>query len=425
MVKSSRDIPISYLNKGQTYLLSVRDSNPPPMGSKVAQYRTFIRVTFQEGDKRSKPAACWQLWKEGRGLSEAHQHGGKLQAVEYIDPFQGRDADWKDRQVRVESTSFDGFCVIWTADPNTKASDHTIAIQFNFLSTDFSHSKGVKGVPVRLCAKTQLVSDIEGPGMKRDAEVCYCQVQLFRDHGAERKLSNDVAQVKKTIEKLKQQIMQVEMGGSDNRKRKHANASVALDSPGHRPSKITKHKQTWSMDLQEGSEMLSLGGDLHEKLAIMQECFASTCPISSLNLQGDEQDDPDLFPVQLPGSDPGSAHKPGLQTLHGSQLGMDGVMLSPPNSNLSTNSPHHTWHQVPENHHYDFKCQGSLDSSRSSSLPHSKDSLSQPAKVQKQSSDSNVSMGYIEAVDMDLTYQPPERPPKPSKLRSTNDSVEK
>lgn len=77
-----------------------------------------------------------------------------------------------------------------------------IAIQFIFLSTDFSNSKGVRGAPVRLCAKTQLVSDIEGPGMKLDAEVCYCQVQLFHDHGAERKLSNDVGQVKKTIGRL-------------------------------------------------------------------------------------------------------------------------------------------------------------------------------------------------------------------------------
>lgn len=82
------------------------------------------------------------------------------------------------------------------------ASDCMIAIQFNFLSTDFSNSKGVRGALVRLCAKTQLVLDIEGPGMKLDAEVCYYQVQLFHDHGAERKLSNDVAQVKKTIGRL-------------------------------------------------------------------------------------------------------------------------------------------------------------------------------------------------------------------------------
>lgn len=148
MVKSSTDIPMSYLNKGQTYSLSVADSNSPPMDLKVARYRTFVRVSFQEEEKRAKPAACWQLWKEGRGSSEAPQRGGKLHAVEYVDPLQGGDVDPKCRQVLVESTSFDGFCVTWTAGPNMGISDCTIAIRFNFLSTDFSHSKGVKGVPV-------------------------------------------------------------------------------------------------------------------------------------------------------------------------------------------------------------------------------------------------------------------------------------
>src|SRR5699024_7386681 len=105
MIKNSKDIPISYLNKGQAYSLFGRDSKPP-MGSKVAKYRTYIRVSFQEKEQRAKPGACWQLWEEGRGSSEAHQRGGKLQAVEYVDPFQGGDEDRQGRQVRVESTSF-------------------------------------------------------------------------------------------------------------------------------------------------------------------------------------------------------------------------------------------------------------------------------------------------------------------------------
>lgn len=81
---------------------------------------------------------------------------------------------------------FNGFCVTWTAHPTTGASNCTISIWFNFLSTDFSHFKGVKDTPVWLCAKTQLASsDVEVPGMERDVEVCHCQVKLFRDHGVE------------------------------------------------------------------------------------------------------------------------------------------------------------------------------------------------------------------------------------------------
>jgi hypothetical protein len=408
MIKSPGDIPITYLNKGQAYALSIVDSNPPPVGTKPVQYRTFVRVSFQEEEQRAKPAACWQLWKEGRGSSEAHQRGGKLQAVEYVDPFQGGDEDRKSRQVQIENTSFDGFCVIWTANPATGTSDCTIPVRFNFLSTDFSHSKGVKGIPVRLCAKTQLVSDDRAGS---EHEVSYCQVKLFRDHGAERKLSNDVAHVKKTIEKLRQQITQAEMGAGNNGKRKRTNASVAINGGDFRPPKITKHRRTWSMDSRDGAERVSLEDDLHAKLAAMQEMFTSTRPVSNLNLQGDEQDDPDLFPVQLPSGTPLSNKKPEL-TLRGTRPSIDGV-LSPAASNLS-NSPRNVWNQIPGQFQYDSGYQGSMGSSRGSSIPTSEISSSRPVKVQRASTDPNVSTGYIEAVDIDPTYRPPaERSPKP------------
>lgn len=410
MVKTRKDIPITYLNKGQAYPLSIVDTNPPPpLGLKPIQYRTFVRISFQEEEQRAKPGPCWQLWKEGRGSSEARQRGGKLQAVEYVDPSQHGDEDRKSRQVQVESTSFDGFCVIWTVNPATGASDCTIPVRFNFLSTDFSHSKGVKGIPVRLCAKTQLVtSGVEGVGTGHDAEVSYCQVKLFRDHGAERKLSNDVAHVKKTIEKLRQQIVQAEMGGGANGKRKRANAtSVAGD---HRPPKISKHKRTWSMDSRDG-ERLSLEDDLHTKLAMMQEMFSSTRPVSCFNLQGDQQDDPDLFPVLLPGSSPDSSQKLGFQGVRGSRSSVDAAVLSPATSgNLSSHSPRQPW---AANIAYD----SGYRSSRGSSLSSSEISQSRPVKVQKLPSDTNASTGYIEVLDIDPTYRPPsERPPKPSKL---------
>ena len=414
MIKSPGDIPITYLNKGQAYGLSIVDSSPPSMSTKPVQYRTFVRVSFQEEEQRAKPAACWQLWKEGRGSSEAHQRGGKLQAVEYVDPFQGGDEDRKGRQVQIENTSFDGFCVTWTANPSTGTSDCTIPVRFNFLSTDFSHSKGVKGIPVRLCAKTQLISD-DGAGPEH--EVSYCQVKLFRDHGAERKLSNDVAHVKKTIEKLRQQTAQAEMGAGNNGKRKRAHGSVAVNSGDYRPQKITKHRRTWSMDSRDGTERVSLEDDLHGKLAAMQEMFTSTRPVSSLNLQGEEQDDPDLFPVQLP-SGTISSKKPEL-TLRGTRPSFDGV-LSPAASNMS-NSPHNVWSQIPGQFQYDSACQGSMGSSRGSSLPTSEISLSRPLKVQKVSTDPNVSTSYIEALDIDPTYRPPaERLLKPSKFWTEN-----
>ncbi|OAA74258.1 CP2 transcription factor [Akanthomyces lecanii RCEF 1005] len=129
-------------------------------------YRTFIRVSFEDEEQRSKPSVCWGLWKEGRGTDEAHQRGGKLQAVEYVKTSQPAEGDDKRTRTELESSS---------------------------------HSKGVKGISVRLCAKTTQLSGGDGPVANGEAkaDVCFCKVKLFRDHGAERKLSNDAAHIKK------------------------------------------------------------------------------------------------------------------------------------------------------------------------------------------------------------------------------------
>jgi hypothetical protein len=301
MIRSAEEIPITYLNKGQAYTMSVFDTMPLAPGASPIKYRTFVRVSFEDEQQRAKPGACWQLWKEGRGTNEAHQRGGKLLAVEYVDPNQGGDNETRRPQIELESASFDGFCVTWVPNPSTGSSDCSIAVRFNFLSTDFSHSKGVKGIPVRLCAKTEMI--IPSPtesSLAGEAEVCFSKVKLFRDHGAERKLSNDVAHVKKTIEKLKQQISQAESGLTTFGKRKRS-GSVAKPVGG-RPGKILKHKRTWSVDSDgEGSARLSAEEDMHVKLATMQDMFTSTRPVSVLYLRGAEQDDPDLFPVHLSG----------------------------------------------------------------------------------------------------------------------------
>ena len=230
MVKHADEIPITYLNKGQAYSLTVVDTNSVLPIQPGTKYRTFVRVSFEDDEQRQKPSVCWGLWKEGRGTNEAHQRGGKLQAVEYVEPSQPVDMDDKRPRVEVETSSFDGFCVTWIPGANGSP-EVNLAVRFNFLSTDFSHSKGVKGIPVRFCAKTSIVP-VGGSPKESDinAEVCYCKVKLFRDHGAERKLSNDVAHVKKSIDKLKQQLAQIESGMNDVGKRKRvSNASKGND----------------------------------------------------------------------------------------------------------------------------------------------------------------------------------------------------
>ncbi|KAJ5687689.1 hypothetical protein N7455_006737 [Penicillium solitum] len=384
MVKNLSEIPVTYLNKGQAYNLSVIDTSPPMINHELLRYRTFVRVSFEEREQRAKPATCWQLWKEGRGTTEAHQRGGKLLAVEYVDPLQGGSDAHRNRQVQVESMSVDGFCVTWTANPATGASDCNIPVRFNFLSTDFSHSKGVKGIPVRLCAKTELLSPGEETGVSRDTELSYCKVKLFRDHGAERKLSNDVAHVKKTIDKLKQQVSQAEMGGGFAKRKRGSNVPVTAKGSDNL-MKSSTHKRTWSIDSDDvPPEKVSLEDDLQAKLATMQEMFSSTRSVSIFGLRGETFDDPDLYPIQL--SADGDSPQYGNMS-RSSTRELESIMPSPPNTNTSSsNSP-------PTQALRLGKC---------------------PTTIQRIPAGDQVSRGFIEAVGVDLTYRPPaERPPKP------------
>lgn len=416
MIKHSEEIPISYLNKGQAYTLHVSDTTPlAPLNAPV-KYRTFVRVSFEDQQQRSKPSACWQLWKEGRGTNEAHQRGGKLLAVEYVDPNQGGTEELNRRpQFELESASFDGFCVTWTPNPRTGTADCAISVRFNFLSTDFSHSKGVKGIPVRLCAKTEMITP-KSPdeSMISQPEVCYCKVKLFRDHGAERKLSNDVAHVKKTIEKLKQQIAQAESGMGNFGKRKR---SGSISKPGalQRPGKVQKHKRTWSMDSQGDSHMKGTAeDDLHMKLATMQDMFSSTRPVSVLYLQGDEYDDPDLHPVQLSSetNTPKMAALTRQDTLD-SKASMDlqsgASMAVSPTSSGSMGSPEmdRRLSGLPQGQAFDNEISGNaIDWAQPQ--PHSPEQSLKSSKTDSRGNPINV-------VGLDPTYQPPpERGIKPS-----------
>lgn len=238
MLRHPRERPVTYLNKGQTYSLTVVDSKLPIEIDRPLEYRTFVRVSFEEeGQRRSNLVGPWQLWKEGQGLNEASKRKSELLAVEYVETFQGGARCQSYRQIRLENASVDGFCVTWTADPTTAVRVITIPLRFNFLSTDFSRSKGVKEVPVRLCAKRKILrSEGEKGILEHDSEMSYCVVKLFRDHGAERKNSNDVSHAKKKIEKLKKEMTGRELGGGfvgTNRGYNPINGGQS----GHRPQK--------------------------------------------------------------------------------------------------------------------------------------------------------------------------------------------
>lgn len=411
MIKRADEIPITYLNKGQAYAVSIVDTAPGSANAASMRYRTFIRVSFEDEQQRQRPAACWQLWKEGRGTNEAHQRGGRLQAVEFVDPASSNDDENRRPNYELESASFDGFCVNWTSVPGS-AADCTLNVRFNFLSTDFSHSKGVKGIPVRLCAKTEVVSSVSQQ-QPTGPELCFCKVKLFRDHGAERKLSNDVAHVKKTIDKLKQQITQAESGTKEFGKRKRA-GSGSKAVLGSRPGKALKHKRTWSISSTDSAGARAPAeDDLHQKLATMQDMFTSTRPASVLCLRGVEQDDPDLHPVHLSGTSEGltklnvdvntwdrrpsgtTTNTSGPSSLVSPSSSSGGLTLQ---GSASTQQPMQLWQEMETSKRADMQ----------SNPQHLASPPDQAVKVQRpQLQTGDTLPDWINALGVDATYQPP------------------
>jgi hypothetical protein len=83
MLRHSTDIPVTYLNKRQAYTVSVVDTSPAVQNKELKQYRTTVRIAFDEEDQRRTAPACWRLWKDGRGTLESGGNPDRLRAIDY------------------------------------------------------------------------------------------------------------------------------------------------------------------------------------------------------------------------------------------------------------------------------------------------------------------------------------------------------
>ncbi|KAI5297214.1 hypothetical protein KEM55_005003, partial [Ascosphaera atra] len=246
------EVPTTFLNKGQTYMLKVVDTTPTASGSLPLKYVTSIRISFQDDDLRSKAADCWRLWKRTRGRNsdnDPEERQKQWRAVDLVDgvasnqasPALGaQDGTTSDGVGRSSNqgagpelvrTQFDGLTVTWS--PNQFQSmdqpqECLIPLRFNFLSTDFMPSKGVKGAQMRLCVKTKVyrsgnwssydsqhgvasprisspfassatAENTVNPMDQVTNETWFCKLQTFRDHGAERKFQNHRPQIESAI----------------------------------------------------------------------------------------------------------------------------------------------------------------------------------------------------------------------------------
>jgi len=313
MLRHPNDIPVTYLNKRQAYIISVVDTSSAVQNTELKRYKTTVRIAFDEEEQRRTAPACWRLWKDGRGTLESGGNPDKLRAIDY-DATETRAANEKksnsDTTLQVEeaSTSFDRFTVTWSST----SSQPTVyfSLRFLFLSTDFSHSKGVKGVPVRLVAKTELIGTSNTTYQSPLAsELAYCKIKLFRDKGAERKLANDRQHLERAIEKLRQQAHQSQNGSPDQNsnmmKKKRHSFTAASTAAGGEPTQTSpqrRHKRDWS--ISSTASNASVGGNpkvpsdeierKRDKVQAMEAMFHSIRQVSVFSLIGDRVDDPSV-----------------------------------------------------------------------------------------------------------------------------------
>lgn len=179
------------------------------------------------------------------------------------------------------------------------------------------------------------------------------------------------------------------MSGGFGKRRRGSNSVAIIKSPAQ-PMKASKHKRAWSTSLQdEAPDKISLEDDLQAKLSMLQGMLSSTRTVSVLALGGNDEDDPDLYPIRLSFDRDFVKTEALSRQKAGISQSIRSLML-PPTGNVSLNLPRKDTTQLA--------------------------SLKNPTIIHRTTSgDQNVSTGFIEDVDIDRKHRTPvERPSKPS-----------
>ncbi|XP_059376398.1 grainyhead-like protein 3 homolog [Carassius carassius] len=162
-------IPMVYLNKGQFYPITLQgvDSTAGVPCSKV---KTVIMAVFENDKSPEMQLKYWNHW-------HARQPTVKQRVIDiadYKEVFSGVS--------NVEEVAFNALSFIWNTNEEAK-----VHIGINSLSTDFSSQKGVKGLPLNLQIDTYDFSS----GNNRLIHRAVCQIKIFCDKGAERKMRDE------------------------------------------------------------------------------------------------------------------------------------------------------------------------------------------------------------------------------------------
>ncbi|XP_034432308.1 grainyhead-like protein 3 homolog [Hippoglossus hippoglossus] len=165
----SNELPMVYLNKGQFYPITLQgvDSSACLTSTKV---KTVVMAVFENDKSPEMQLRFWNHW-------HARQPTVKQRVIDiadYKEVFSGIS--------NIEEVAFNALSFVWNPSEEAK-----VYIGINSLSTDFSSQKGVKGLPLNLQIDTYDFSSGTNQLLHRAA----CQVKIFCDKGAERKMRDE------------------------------------------------------------------------------------------------------------------------------------------------------------------------------------------------------------------------------------------
>ncbi|XP_041928239.1 grainyhead-like protein 1 homolog isoform X1 [Alosa sapidissima] len=169
--QKSGDGTMTYLNKGQFYPISLREiDNGKMLQHPISKVRSVVMVVFGEDKCRDDQLKHWKYW-------HSRQHTAKQRCIDI--------ADYKESFntiSNIEEISYNAISFTWDINEEAK-----IFISVNCLSTDFSSQKGVKGLPLNLQIDTYSYNNRSNKPIHR----AYCQIKVFCDKGAERKIRDE------------------------------------------------------------------------------------------------------------------------------------------------------------------------------------------------------------------------------------------
>uniref|UniRef100_A0A8C8SHF4 Grainyhead like transcription factor 1 n=1 Tax=Pelusios castaneus TaxID=367368 RepID=A0A8C8SHF4_9SAUR len=165
------DSTMTYLNKGQFYPITLKEvSSSEGVHHPISKVRSVILVVFAEDKTREDQYRHWKYW-------HSRQHTAKQRCIDIADYKESVNTISNIEEIAYNAVSF-------TWDINDEAK---VFISVNCLSTDFSSQKGVKGLPLNIQIDTYSYNNRSNKPIHR----AYCQIKVFCDKGAERKIRDE------------------------------------------------------------------------------------------------------------------------------------------------------------------------------------------------------------------------------------------